>query len=47
VFTFTGTKKPAKPAEPELEKAGSRWHAERGCLGVNNYNETGGYPHRG
>ena len=23
VFTFTGTKKPAKPAEPELEKAGA------------------------
>jgi hypothetical protein len=23
VFTFTGTKKPAKPAEPELEAAGA------------------------
>ena len=23
VFTFVGTKKPAKPVEPELEKAGA------------------------
>ena len=47
VFTFTGTKKPAKPvAEPELAAGRSRRRAERGCYGVTATHENGRLPSR-